>query len=75
MPKMEILLTFAFVLAATVALGQPETLSIERDRGLEGLWKISVPAGFSIGFSGPAKIRTHARPILPHYPGWRHSVS
>lgn len=52
---MKILAALVFVLAATVAQGQPETVSVERNRGLEGLWKISVPAGFGVSFSGPAK--------------------
>jgi hypothetical protein len=46
---------FAFVFTATAVQSQPETVNVERTRGLEGLWKISVPAGFGIGFSGPAK--------------------
>lgn len=49
------LIAFASLLLATAVQAQPETVNVERSRGLEGLWKISVPAGFSIGFSGPAK--------------------
>ena len=49
------LVGLAYLLIATAAQAQPETVSVERIRGLEGLWKISVPAGFSVGFSGPAK--------------------
>ena len=52
---MKKLVAFAFVLAVTPAQADPESVSVERSRGLEGLWKISVPAGFSIGFSGSAK--------------------
>jgi len=52
---MKNLIAFAFVLAATAVQAQPETVNVERNRGLEGFWKISVPAGFSVGFSGPAK--------------------
>ena len=52
---MQRLVAFAFLLVATAAQAQPETVVVERNRGLEGLWKISVPAGFSVSFSGPAK--------------------
>jgi len=52
---MKMLVPFAFVLAASAAQPQPETVTVERLRGLEGLWKISVPAGFGVGFTGPAK--------------------
>src|SRR5579864_7913806 len=53
--QMRKLVAFAFLLATTAVQSQPESVSVERSRGLEGLWKISVPAGFGIGFSGPAK--------------------
>jgi hypothetical protein len=49
------LVAFAFVLVTTAVHAQPETVSVERSRKLEGLWKISVPDSFGIGFSGPAK--------------------
>ena len=49
------MIALAFALVATAAQAQPETVNIERSRSLEGLWKISVPAGIRIGFSGPAK--------------------
>src|SRR5947207_1911588 len=52
---MKRLVAFAFVLAATAAQSQPESVKVERFRGLEVLWKISVPAGFGVGFTGPAK--------------------
>lgn len=45
----------AFALFATGVQAQPETVNVEHSRGLDGLWKISVPAGFAIGLSGPAK--------------------
>jgi hypothetical protein len=44
----------AFVLFATPLLAQPETVNVKHT-GLDGLWKISVPAGIAIGLSGPAK--------------------
>ncbi len=49
------LAAFAFVLATTAAMAQPETVTVAQSLGLDGFWKISVPAGFSIGFSGPAQ--------------------
>ena len=49
------LAALAFLLVTTAAYAQPETVIVERSRGLEGLWKISVPAGFSVSFGGPAK--------------------
>jgi len=49
------LAALAFVLLATAVQAQPETVSVEHNRGIDGLWKISVPAGFSVGLSGPAK--------------------
>jgi hypothetical protein len=52
---MKKLIPFAFLLAATAVQAQPETVSVERSRSLEGLWKISVPAGIRVGLSGPAK--------------------
>jgi hypothetical protein len=43
------------VLAAfSPALAQPETVAVEHQRSLSGLWRISVPAGFGIGLGGPA---------------------
>lgn len=48
-------------LAATLLLllpccaqAQPESIAVEQQRNLAGLWKISLPAGFGISFSGPA---------------------
>jgi hypothetical protein len=52
---MKHVIAFVFALAATAAQAQFETVLVERNRGLEGLWKISVPAGFSVNLSGPAK--------------------
>jgi hypothetical protein len=49
------LIVFALLLLVTGVQAQPEAVNVERSRNLEGLWKTSVPAGFSIGFSGPAK--------------------
>ena len=49
------LTAFALVRVSTAVHAQPETVVVERNRGLEGLWKISVPAGFSVSFGGPAK--------------------
>ena len=43
------------LLLAGGAQAQPETVNVEKSRGLEGLWQISIPAGFSVGLSGPAK--------------------
>jgi hypothetical protein len=51
------------VLQGATALAQPESIIVEHQRSLSGLWRISVPAGFSIGFSGPA----HFGPMRDDY--------
>jgi hypothetical protein len=48
-------LAAAFLLIAMPAMAQPESIAVEHQRNLAGLWRISLPAGFSIGFSGPAR--------------------
>jgi hypothetical protein len=52
---MRVLVALAFVLLATAVQAQPEIVSVEHSRRIDGLWKISVPAGFSVGLSAPAK--------------------
>jgi hypothetical protein len=49
------ILPLALLLFAADVQAQTESVNVERSRGLEGLWKISVPAGFGIGLGGPAK--------------------
>ena len=42
-------------LLAAPAMAQTETITVDRQRTLAGLWRISVPAGIAVGFSGPAR--------------------
>jgi len=51
------------LLPAAPALAQPESIAVEHPRDLAGLWRISLPAGFAIGFSGPA----HFGPMRDNY--------
>jgi hypothetical protein len=47
-------LIFVLLLLVAPAMAQPESIAVEQQRNLAGLWKISVPAGIGIGVSGPA---------------------
>jgi len=48
-------LLLVFACLPVCAWAQPESITIERQRDLAGLWKISLPAGFSVGLTGPAR--------------------
>jgi len=54
---------FCLLVSVSTAMAQPESVTIEHQRNLSGLWRIAVPAGFSIGFSGPA----HFGPMRDNY--------
>jgi len=56
-------LAAALLLFTAPALAQPESISVERQRSLAGLWRISLPAGIGVGFSGPA----HFGPMRDSY--------
>jgi hypothetical protein len=50
----KLLAPFCFLAACCPALAQPETVAVEHQRNLSGLWRISVPAGFGVSLGGPA---------------------
>ena len=51
-------LALAFALLATPALAQPETVNVEGQETLSGLWKISFPPGASGYMPGRGRLYT-----------------
>jgi len=48
------LIVIGFFSISTLAFAQSDSITVERERGLEGLWRISVPSSIGVGLGGPA---------------------